>query len=564
MEEVRAEMFRIRLWLLILALTAALLPSLSIASTENPEISPAMVRLPGHVLPALARATVVPSNPSSGSESITLTIVLRRDDQAGFESYLHDIYDSHSKNFREFLTQRQIADRFGPRRDDYDAVISYIRAKGFRILQGSRNRLTVTVRGTRAQAESAFDLRIHSYRIGARTFYANDRDPAVPVELAPLLQAVAGLSNLARPEHGKEFLILIVLLAGVCAVVFTALGFFVPGILICFGAGALLSAYAACALGYFGTAAANICNLSSSSTVRRPDIAVNGTGQTIGLIEFDTFQSSDVADYLNLIGSPTLISNLSNDYVGFRRGHDTPDSPRMRYTVHPLASGVLEKRTLLSGLAILVLIGVAITIYFVIARGWLAVGFAAAGLSLLFLYDAAPTPLKSIGLGEFAVLLVWGPLMIGGGFAMITGQLSSDVIFASVPYGLGVMTILNGKHIDQIDFDSRRHIRTLPVLIGESAARVLTMIALIAIYAVVAALIAFGRLTPFAAVIVIALPKAVRAIRIMSRERPDVAPTGYVGWPLWYHRACLEHNRLFGWTYIAGLAAAAIWHAAGH
>lgn len=259
-----------------------------------------------------------------------------------------------------------------------------------------------------------------------------------------------------------------------------------------------------------------------------------------------------------------MISNLSNDYVGFRRGHDTPDSPRMRYTVHPLASGVLETRTLLSGLAILVLIGIAITIYFIIARGWLAVGFAAAGISLLFLYDAAPTPLKSIGFGEFAVLLVWGPLMIGGGFAMITGQLSSDVLFASVPYGLGVMTILNGKHIDQIDFDSRRHIRTLPVLIGEQAARILTIIALIAIYAVVAALIAFGRLTPFAAVIVIALPKAVNAIRIMSRERPDLAPSGYVGWPLWYHRACLEHNRLFGWTYIAGLAAAAIWHAAGH
>jgi 1,4-dihydroxy-2-naphthoate polyprenyltransferase len=136
-----------------------------------------------------------------------------------------------------------------------------------------------------------------------------------------------------------------------------------------------------------------------------------------------------------------MISNLSNDYFGFRRGHDTPDSPRMRYTVHPLASGVLEKRTLLRGLAILVL--------------------------------------------------------IGGGFAMITGQLSPDVLFASVPYGLGVMTILNGKHIDQLDFDSERHIRTLPVLIGELAARVLNIIALIAIYAMVATLIALGRLTPF-------------------------------------------------------------------
>jgi len=259
-----------------------------------------------------------------------------------------------------------------------------------------------------------------------------------------------------------------------------------------------------------------------------------------------------------------MISNLSNDYIGFRREHDTPDSPRMRYTVHPLASGVLEKRTLLTGLAILVLIGIGITTYFITERGWLAVGFAVAGISLLFLYDAAPTPLKSIGLGELAVLLVWGPLMIGGGFTMITGQLSSDVLFASVPYGLGVMTILNGKHIDQISFDSRRHIRTLPVLIGERAARVLNIIALTAIYGIVAALIAVGRLTLFAAAIVIALPQAVHAIKVMSRDRPAVPPLDYVGWPLWYHRACLEHNRVFGWTYIGGLAAAAIWHTLGH
>src|SRR5690348_13654985 len=41
---------------------------------------------------------------------------------------------------------------------------------------------------------------------------------------------------------------------------------------------------------------------------------------------------------LVLIGFVTahMISNLSNDYFGYKRGHDTPDSPRMRYTVHPL------------------------------------------------------------------------------------------------------------------------------------------------------------------------------------------------------------------------------------
>lgn len=255
-----------------------------------------------------------------------------------------------------------------------------------------------------------------------------------------------------------------------------------------------------------------------------------------------------------------MISNLSNDYFGFTHGYDTPDSPRMRYTVHPISSGLLDRSTLLTGLALLAVIGLGITGYFIHERGWLAAVFAVAGVSLLLLYDAGPAPLKTIGLGEFAVLIVWGPLMIGGGYAMITGGISVDVMLASLPYGLGVMTILVGKHIDQMDFDSGRNIQTLPVLIGEAAARSLNIAAICAIYAIVAILIASGRLTPFAAVVLLAAPRAVLAIQRMSRPRPAAAPDGYVGWPLWYHRVCLEHNRLFGWAYIGGLAAGAVWH----
>jgi len=255
-----------------------------------------------------------------------------------------------------------------------------------------------------------------------------------------------------------------------------------------------------------------------------------------------------------------MISNLSNDYFGFTRGHDTPDSPRMRYTVHPLASGVLDSRTLLTGLALLAAIVLAIMAYFIVERGWLAAGFAAAGVALLFWYDAAPTPLKSIGLGEFAVLLVWGPLMIGGGVAMMTGFVSADAMVASLPYGLSVMTILVGKHIDQMDFDRRMGIHTLPVLIGARAARALNIASIVAIYAIIAALIVLGRLTPFAAAIVLSLPRAARAIRVMSVAAPASPPEGYVGWPLWYHRVCLSHHRVFGWTFIGGLAASVVWH----
>jgi 1,4-dihydroxy-2-naphthoate polyprenyltransferase len=78
-------------------------------------------------------------------------------------------------------------------------------------------------------------------------------------------------------------------------------------------------------------------------------------------------------------------------------------------------------------------------------------------------------------------------------------------------------------------------------------------------YACVVALIAFGKLTPFAAVVAFALPRAVRAVSVMTRPRPAAPPAGYVGWPLWYHRVCLEHNRRFGWLYILGLAGGALW-----
>ena len=283
-----------------------------------------------------------------------------------------------------------------------------------------------------------------------------------------------------------------------------------------------------------------------------------------GLLALADRQFSGAAFVLVLVGFLVahMISNLSNDHFGYRRGHDTPDSPRMRYTVHPLASGVLDPRVLAIGLAILAVIGAGITAFFIVERGWVAVTFAAAGIAVLLLYDASPIPLKSIGLGEVAVFLVWGPLMVGGGYAMITGHVSTGVFFASIPYGLGVMSILIGKHIDQMEFDSSKNIRTLPVLLGDRAARGVNVATVMLIYVVAGALIGFGQLTPFAAIIVVALPRGVRAVSIMSRPRPAAPPEGYVGWPLWYHRACLEHNRRVGWLYILALAAGAIWPAA--
>ncbi len=252
------------------------------------------------------------------------------------------------------------------------------------------------------------------------------------------------------------------------------------------------------------------------------------------------------------------VSNLSNDYFGYRRGHDTDDSPRRRYTLHPIASGAVTPRLLATGLVVLGVLSLAIAAYFVALRGWPAVWLTLAGAVLLYSYDAAPRALKELGLGEIAAFAVWGPLMIGGGYYVITGQWSGAAFAASVPPGLGVMSILVGKHVDQRAFDTDHKQRTLPVLLGENAARRLNQAAVAGMYLATVIAVALGSLTPFALVIVVAAPRALKALRVMAHPAPAEPPAGYVGWPLWYHRVCLVHNRAFGWLFIIGLALGAV------
>src|SRR5438445_9457913 len=165
-------------------------------------------RLSGHVLPALASATRQPQSwtkwltgtDAADARNITLTIVLAHDHEAGFQQYLHDVYDPASPIFRHFLTPVQIAEKFGPSQQAYDQMLAWLRSRNFVLAHGSANRMTLTVHGTRADAERAFAVNVNDYAYGERTFYANDENPSVPSELAPHVLAVNGLSTLVQPR----------------------------------------------------------------------------------------------------------------------------------------------------------------------------------------------------------------------------------------------------------------------------------------------------------------------------------------------------------------------------
>jgi len=259
---------------------------------------------------------------------------------------------------------------------------------------------------------------------------------------------------------------------------------------------------------------------------------------------------------LALVGLVTAhaASNLFNDYWDAKHGIDTSqDYFRPAYMPHPTLSGMMSPRGLFSlGLGHLLLM-LAITTYFVVLRGPLVLVFASLGVLFLTLYAGGPLPLKRVGLGEPTVFVVWGPLMVGGTFYVLSGTLPLWVVVASVPYAVSVTTVLFGKHIDKIEYDTPLGVKTVPVLLGEAATKTVLKALIIIAYAAVTGLVATRFLPVWSLVSLLALPRANQLFRVLSKPRPTERPPDSIMWPIWYLGYVFNHNRRFGALYVFGL-----------
>ncbi len=245
-------------------------------------------------------------------------------------------------------------------------------------------------------------------------------------------------------------------------------------------------------------------------------------------------------------------NNLLNDLVDHRRGVDRDNYFRAVYGPHPLEHKLLTVRELLAYAAFSGVVALAIGAYLVALRGPLAFGLMAAGAFFVLFYTY---PLKYIGLGEIAVLLVWGPLMIGGTYFVVTGGWDWNVAAVGLPYALGATTVIFGKHIDKLADDRAKGIHTLPVLLGEGAARWIVSAMLLLQYATIAYFIAIRFFTPVLLVVALALPKLRAALGAYAKPRPAERPADYpaAAWPLYLVHYAFLHNRRFGLLLLLGL-----------
>jgi 1,4-dihydroxy-2-naphthoate octaprenyltransferase len=245
-------------------------------------------------------------------------------------------------------------------------------------------------------------------------------------------------------------------------------------------------------------------------------------------------------------------NNLLNDLTDHVKGVDRNNYFRAIYGPHVLEHQLLTVRGLIAYAATSGLVALTIGAYLVSVRGPVALALMAAGAFFVLFYTY---PLKYVGLGELAVLLVWGPLMIGGTYFVVTGSWDWDVALVGLPYALGATTVIFGKHIDKLEDDRARGIRTLPVIIGERAARWILGAMIVLMYATVAYLVVIGFLTPIVLVVALALPRARTALAAYTKPRPRERPEHWpqLAWPLYFVRLAFVHNRRFGLLLLVGL-----------
>jgi 1,4-dihydroxy-2-naphthoate octaprenyltransferase len=163
-------------------------------------------------------------------------------------------------------------------------------------------------------------------------------------------------------------------------------------------------------------------------------------------------------------------------------------------------------------------------------------------------------PLKYFAIGELSIFLIWGPMMIGGVYFVLTGIWSWMVVLASIPIGATVVTINLGKHTDKLREDKAKGVYTLPVLVGETAARYITMFAILLAYGVTLYLVFVSRFfTPVMLIVFFAIKPARTALQRFSKPRPTEPPAGYPIWPRWFSTVCFIHNIAFSNFFVLGL-----------
>lgn len=142
--------------------------------------------------------------PTDAQKEITLSVSLAPVSQQAISAFIAGLSDPQSPNLHKFLTPKEFTARFlDPA--GRKLVAAFLRSKGLAVKDTGVGSI-INATGTAGQVAAAFGVTLSDYADATgKTFYANDRTPALPAALAPRIAAVLGLTNAtAAHSHAIE------------------------------------------------------------------------------------------------------------------------------------------------------------------------------------------------------------------------------------------------------------------------------------------------------------------------------------------------------------------------
>jgi 1,4-dihydroxy-2-naphthoate polyprenyltransferase len=216
-------------------------------------------------------------------------------------------------------------------------------------------------------------------------------------------------------------------------------------------------------------------------------------------------------------------ANLINDYFDTLYDIDQEDSPTAKYRPQPIISGMLTPRQTIVEAAVCLVLTIAIGMTAAVIRSWHILWIGLIGLFTSIYYTAGPVKFKYRALGEFAVFMMWGPLMIEGAYAVQRQALSMKALYVSVPFGVLVALVLFANNMRDIAYDSRHNVKTVSIMLGSRNSYILFAGLIALAYAYVLGMILTGIMSLWGLLIFLSIPKAVTLLRTFKKKIPDMA-----------------------------------------
>jgi hypothetical protein len=173
---------------------AILLVSVGLASAQAPQRTP----LPG-LMPAVV-PNLQPLAHLDASTRLRLSIHLPLHNRDALINLLEELYDPADPLYHHYLSPDEFDVRFGPTDDDYQAVVAWASRNGFTITARHPNRMLLEVSAPVSVIEQALrvTMRTYAHPTEPRAFFAPDTDPSVDAGLSIL--SISGLNNFSRPH----------------------------------------------------------------------------------------------------------------------------------------------------------------------------------------------------------------------------------------------------------------------------------------------------------------------------------------------------------------------------